>query len=218
MRTVVTSYPPKSSLPDFFCLASKYYPVPVTVDHAMYREAKSDQLMRLMGSMQDEHFILMEDDFLLVRPVDLELLGAVQEFCAVNRVDRFSLQTKNAHQCSDWTKTEMSVSGHAVYRANDAVAYPFSLEASIFSRQCLLSLLKPGWSDSQIEVSLSRLDTSQYRIYALDVSIMDYRDGMRDGKQMVKLLHDPLRLQVSLEDVRYLYPGSLESTVMLLKD
>ncbi len=198
MRTVVTTC--EIGLPyldDFMKLAKRFYPTKIQVDVARSGEAKSDQLIRLLGSFDDEYFILLEEDFWLVKPVSLELLDQICEFCIANSVDRFSLQSKNAHSYSDWTPTPKKVIGHRVYKTNPNVVVPFSLEASVWKRSFFSHQLGVGLNDAQIEMQTSdTLRKSGWlpNICALDQTVMDYRDAMRNGERAITLHENPLRL------------------------
>ena len=201
MRTIVTTceigWP---YLDDFMRLAKRFYPKEIQIDIAKPDEAKSDQLIRLLGSFDDEYFILLEEDFWLVKPVSLVLLDEICRFCTINdfnNIDRFSLQSKNAHSYSDWTPTQMRVAEHKVYRTNPNVVTPFSLEASVWKSSFLLHHLETGLNDAQIETQVSvflRKTGLQFNVCALDQTVMSYIDAMRDGERVLTLHENPLRL------------------------
>lgn len=202
MRTVVTTceigWP---YLGDFMKLAKRFYPKEIQgeahVDIAKPGEAKSDQLIRLLNSFDDEYFILLEDDFWLVEPVSFELLDQICEFCIAYSVDRFSLQSKNAHSYSDWTPTQLEISGCEVYKTNPNVVVPFSLEASVWKRDFLSAPLSANLNDAQIEVRVSKYIRGlnlQFNICALDQTVINYIDAMRDGERVLTLHENPLRL------------------------
>jgi hypothetical protein len=195
MRTFVTTFSAKSHLATFLRLMDKFYPVDIVVNSGQPTEAKSDQLRRLLESIHDEYLILLEDDFYFLRPVDLQLLQRVCNFCVEKKVDRFSLQSKNAHSFTDWPQAHERVGEHQVYRANPQVQISFSLEASVWKRSYLLSHLRAGQSDANIEIEVSnQVRFTNHKTYALDVLVMEYCDGMRRGETVIHLQDDPLRL------------------------
>lgn len=198
MRTCVTCCT-NTCIGGFIRLAEKFYSLPFKIDYVPKSVTKSDQLIQLCDNMTDDYFILLEDDFYLVSPVDISLLHKVFDFCTVHGVDRFSLQTKNAHMVSTWTQTEKTIADNPVYRTNPAICYPFSLEASIWKRDFLRSQLIPGMSEPQIEIQVSKqIREANYFICALDKTIMHYMDASRDGRQMIQVANDPLQLTVQL--------------------
>ena len=158
----------------------------------------------------------MEDDFLIVQPVVLPLLQQIRNFCISYQVHRFSLQSKEAHRCPNWDPTGFRIEGIPVYQSNPQVQNFISLEMSVWRRQFLLDHLEHGWSDADIENILSnRLRYETAKVYALDQVVVHYRDGLRDGKQSVYLLHNPLRLE-AVESLA-LYPkGDYQNTVLYL--
>jgi hypothetical protein len=146
MRTFVTTFADNRHLETFLLLTARFYPVDIFVDKSESPEAKSDQLRRLLESIDDEYLILLEEDFYLLRPVDLQLLDQVCDFCVEKGVDRFSLQSKNAYRVSDWSQSCEQVGSHPVYEA-PLQATLFALEASVWKRSFLLNHLRAGCSD-----------------------------------------------------------------------
>lgn len=201
MKTYVTTCPQNLYLMrDFLILATKFYDDrPLNVDIAKHGEAKSDQLLRLLNSIDDEYLILMEEDFYLIEDVDLNLLDRVCEFCIENEVDRFTLQSKEVYSVSDWLDTRKTIvysmvdGGNRVYQAPPQMKSHFGLDATVWKKSFLLSHITPGQSDWEMERVISP-KIKESKIYALDLSVMNYRDAMRRGKQVIQLHTDPLRL------------------------
>jgi hypothetical protein len=187
METVVTTCPKRRPLLKMFQrLAGRFYPDAIRVDVARNEEKKADQLLRLCKSL-GEYFILLEEDFYLIAPVDADLLHAVCDYCTANQVDRFSLQSRNHYRVSDWPVVD-NLNGMAVYEPTRDVHTPFSLEASIWRRDFLRAHVRPGQSDSFIEFAGSHLVRhSTCRIRALDKPVLDYRDATIAGQQRVSV-------------------------------
>jgi hypothetical protein len=187
METVVTTCPKRRSLLTMFQhLAGRFYPAPIRVDVARNGEKKADQVLRMCKGV-GEYFILLEEDFYLVSPVDPELLRAVCDYCIANQVDRFSLQSRNHYRVSDWPAVD-SLNGMTVYEPSRDVHTPFSLEASVWRRDFLRAYIRPGQSDGNIEFAGSHLvKRAQCRIRALDKPVLDYRDATIAGQQRISV-------------------------------
>ena len=206
MRTFVTAWTQDTAvLRDCLSLLDRYYPLEVTTDVAEAQEPKSNQLMRLLSSLDDEYLILMEGDFFLTREVNRSVLFRIEEFCKLHKADRFSLQSRFAHQIPSWTQTELRLGDSIVYRTNPDIRISFSLEASIWRREFLLDHLEPGCTDAQIENLVSdRIRNQEVGIYALDQPTIVYCDAVRGGKQVIHIQEYPLRLHS--EDPIALHP------------
>lgn len=171
---------------EFLSKATQFLPIEYVIDVAPSGESKADQLIRLFGNLPDEFVILMEHDFFLTHPVNTELLQGIWDYCVTEKVDRFSLQSKNAHMYPHWDETNKTVCGYKIYRTNDKVVFPFSLEASIWRRKFLLANISPGESDARIEIHGSRKVHKLYtKIYALDFEVIQYLDAVRSGRGRV---------------------------------
>lgn len=182
-------------------MAEQFYGLPFWIDYVPRSVPKSDQLINLCNNIADEYFILLEDDFYFVDKVNLNLLRSAFTYCEANCVDRFSLQTKNAHMCSDWHPTKDCIEGNRVYCSTPKIVIPFSLEASIWRRKFLLDSLPRGMSDSQIEIQCSaRVRQTEHMIRSLDKSIMTYMDAQRDGSQLIHVIDHPLQIHVSINE------------------
>jgi hypothetical protein len=197
-------------------LAEKFYPTSIDIDVSADDELKSDQLHRLISSIDDKYIILLEDDFYLIRPVDMDLMNQVCEFCVEHSVDRFSLQSKNAYSINAWTKTNLQVGGHAVYAAH-VNATLFALEASVWKCEFLVKHMARKQSDAQIERKGSRrVRRNPHKVYALDTCIMHYRDAIRNGRRVLQVEENPLRITTTFADRRHLYPNDEGPEMMLL--
>jgi len=215
MRTVVTVYPPNAHLlSGFRRCADKFYPWEIETHYALPDEAKSEQLRRLLTGIDDEYIILLEEDFWIVEEVDEELLNGIISYCETVEADRFSLQSKNAHSYSDWDcNSWIGYDGfQGVYQTVPQVQVPFSLEASVWNTKFLLQYLGTNRDDGQIEMKTSDLLREHdvpTRIYALDKTVIEYRDAMRGGTkrhQIITMHDDPWRLEVEAGQELALYP------------
>lgn len=197
MLVYVTAYDENPYVRDFLRLSKLFFDVPMTIDVASKDEPKSSQLIRICRTIDEDYFIILEEDFYLIKPVDVQLVESIVDFCREYEVDRFSLQSKNAHSHPHWDKTKKTVSGHEVYITNPLVKFPFSLEASVWKRSFLLDHLKHNKNDHQLEHQVSnKIRFLPYTICALDRLVMEYRDAARRGRQIIHIQEDPLHLTV----------------------
>ena len=198
MLVVVTAFNKNPYVRDFLRLSKLFFDVPMTIDVASLGEAKSDQLIRICNTIEEDYFILLEEDFYLIKPVDVQLVESIVHFCRQHEVDRFSLQSKNEHSHSDWPSTNYLIENHLVYRTSPLVRFPFSMEASVWKRAFLLEHLKHGKSDHKLEHQVSnKIRFLPHTICALSVYVMQYRDAHRRGSQSIQLHENPLRLEAS---------------------
>ena len=217
MKTYVTTCPQSIYLlDDFLRLTDIFYGEEIIVHFARPGEYKSEQLKRLCESIDDDYFILMEEDAYLINPVDIELLYQVATFCKLAEADRFTLQSKNNYRVSNWDSAG-SIEFMSVYQMTKKVLPWFGLDASIWKKQFLLDHLGNNQNDWAIETHCSsKVRNGDYKIYGLDVSIMDYRDAMRGGKQVLELHENPLRLIAKTKNIKALYPQGGGSETLIL--
>ena len=198
-------------------LLKQFLGVKPRVDLAEPRETKAQQLLRITNNFSEEYFILIEEDFYLVKQVNIELLKELFCGCRIYKVDRFSLQSKNCHSYSDWKELPNKFQGREVYQTVPEVQVPFSLEVSIWRRDFLREWLvwfmdnhyDTSQDDGQIEMKISdhlRSKNVPTKIYALDEIVINYRDMMRGGKEEIKLLHNPLRMVIKPGNELALHP------------
>ena len=217
MKTYVTTCPASVHLlNDFLKLADLFYGEDIIIHIADSGEYKSEQLKRLCESIEDDYFILLEEDAYLINTVDLKLLSKIRWFGEIAEVDRFTLQSKNNYRVTDWDTVGV-VSALSVYQATKKVLPHFGLDASIWKKQFLLDHLGDSQNDWAIETHCSsKVRNGDYKIYGLDVSIMDYRDAMRGGKQVLELHDNPLRLVAETKNIKALYPQGGGSETLIL--
>ena len=211
MRTIVTTCEKFQHLmPGFVLLAQKFLGLPFSVKLSPDGEAKSEQLRRILDAMDDDYFVLLEDDFYFINSVNVKLVEDIFRFCVSESVDRFSLQSKNVHSYKTWDITSHILDFRRVYKTNLGVQVPFSLEASVWKKSFLLEHLGENRDDGQIEMKTSdmlRETNKPTKIYALDQIVMHYRDMIRGGNTEIELKYDPLRLVVEEGKELALYPS-----------
>lgn len=195
MKIFVTAYELNAHLLDcFHKLANKFWGAAMIVDVAPKGEAKSEQLRRMFANVDDEYVTLLEEDFWLVEDVPLNLIFDIWQFCQHNKVDRFSLQSKNAYKFSDWTLNlslvQLEIGVLRVYKTESNKVAMMGLDASVWKLSYLLNNLGTGQDDAAME----RIRPAGATVYALDRFVLQYRDAIRRGEQVLQLHEDPLRL------------------------
>tara|TARA_R110000824_G_scaffold172434_1_gene350282 strand:- start:17458 stop:18126 length:669 start_codon:yes stop_codon:yes gene_type:complete len=209
MQTIVTSYANHPEyLDDFRFLADRFYPSYFTCyDIAPEGESKGSQILRILETIAKPYFILIEDDFFFIRAVIIEKLRRLGDFCREHEVDRFSLQSKNAHSFSDWTAGDLFHDGKQIFKTNEQVQIPFSMEASIWRRDFMLEHVEPWMTERDIEVTISnRIRNKSHKIYAFDDCVLHYRDAMRNGRRVISLDRKSFTLSVNKGEELALYP------------
>lgn len=209
-------------------LTKKFLGIRPRVDLSPSGETKAQQLLRIVSNYADEYFILMEEDFYLIKPVDVELLETIYNYCKTVDVDRFSLQSRSCYSSSNWEEMGNYVEGTTVYKAAMDVRSRFGLDASIWRREFLREWLvwflanhsNTSQDDGQMENKISSHLTAESiptKIYTLHEIVMHYRDMMRGGQEEIKLLHDPLRMVVEPGKELALHPqGDSQELELLL--
>lgn len=182
MRVIVTTYSKKQHLlENFDRLMKKHWGVKYEVDISPEGEHKSDQLIRIANLIEDDYFILLQEDFYLYEDVDKNFLKECKEFAEGFEVDRFSLQArKDGYEMTSVDFGE--VAGRAVYQLMPTERYLCSLEASIWRRKFLLENLESGYSDRSIELEMSKRVKQGSRIFVPEEPVLVYTDAFRGGE------------------------------------
>jgi hypothetical protein len=129
----------------------------------------SDQLIEALSSIEDEHIVIMLEDYWLCRGVDHRGVETLHEYCKLHpeviRMDLTSdrlyaggMQDIDYYGCYDIVETK------------EGTPYQMSLQAAIWNRKKLLSVLHPGltpWEvelQTEIKAPLRVLGTRQFPI------------------------------------------------------
>ncbi len=160
---IVAGYtPPTAVLPKnfaFHSVARKNYPP----------ERWSDGLIQFITRMEDEHFVLMLEDYWLMRTVDVAGVMACYEYIKDKpEVLRMDLTTDRLY-----TGEMRDVEGWGHYDIIETPAcspYQMSTQAAIWSKKRLLEVLIPGKSAWEVEIhtkppeSMRVLGTRQFPV------------------------------------------------------
>jgi hypothetical protein len=108
----------------------------------------TDSLTPIFESMADEHFILLQIDYFINQPVELDKIEFLRSFLSSREVAKIDLTqdlTRNSHKAYPFQRDfQIIISDqHAEYRS--------SLQAAIWRRDYFLHLLKPNRSPWDFE-------------------------------------------------------------------
>ena len=203
LKTIVTTCLKYEYLIENFTkLYDKFCGEEFTVDVAKDKEKKSDQLLRILDGLKDkyyknQYFILLEDDFFLLREVDMCAFDEIWQYLCQKDFDRFSLQSRNQYLNKNWNLYSEKLPSRNIFRADDKVKCLFSLEASIWNKHFLRNYLERGLSDQEIEVKMSdKIRGTHYTILALDKPVMTYKDACVGGQQRIKIENGKIYLLI----------------------
>lgn len=143
--------PPAFTLPDNFAFHSigKYEDYPIT--------HWSDALIRLLESIGDEAFVLMLEDYWLIRPVNIASVEAVYDYCRQFRyVVRFDLTTDREYSYGPHYPGDIPDYGYLghldLVPSDPTKQYHMSFMTAMWRRDNLLKVLVPNETPWQVEI------------------------------------------------------------------
>jgi hypothetical protein len=175
---VLTDVRPTFSLPPNFTIRSPSDDLPTTKDQW------SDLLIHFLeGYFKGEsHFVLMLEDYWLVRTVDHKGVSTLGDFARANpEIARIDLTA------------DRMFSGQAVYAGYyghyDLVEtpapsdYQLSLQAGIWNREHFLTILESGWSSWQTELSGTTVmnDNPYMKVFGTKQTPVRYINALKGG-------------------------------------
>jgi len=181
--------PPQFQLPanfHFHQIDRKPYP----------KERWSDGLIRFLQDFQDDILVLLLEDYLLRRTVDHNGVATLAQYMQMDKnrdVVRFDLTAdrlygKGMRDVDEW--------GHYDIIACDKDAmYEMSLQAAIWNRRNLLTLLRPGMNPWEVETNTD-MTQQPFRVLATRQWPVRYANLMLKGEVVdseLALIPDPHR-------------------------
>lgn len=145
---VITDVEPSFELPPNFKVKS------VNANKPLPKENWSDGLIVTLQNIPDDVFVLLLEDYWLVRKVDNSgvdtLANYMREHPEILRMDLTDDRQYNGHM------KDIGAWGHydLVETPNDS-EYQMSLQAGIWNRDLLLSIMRPGLNPHEVELHLS---------------------------------------------------------------
>lgn len=193
---------PDFSLPDNFNFIS-------LGDEDYGQQYWSNALRLYLENCHDKQIVLMLEDYWLVRTVDCEAVGSLCEYMTIHpEVLRIDLTTDRLHAFGDarnaidlesWGRLDLILSPNGVQ-------YNMSLQAGLWDKDKLLSLIPNGMTPWEVELNINPpedmvvLGTRQWPVR--------YANGVQKGKvdrEQIKLIQQPHR-----SDVESMIPSGWE--------
>jgi hypothetical protein len=109
----------------------------------------TDSLRPVFEHLTDEHFILLQIDYFLNRPAQLEKIEILRSFLDRTDVVKIDLTLDRARQSHDLYATHGEIQ---IIVSDQKAAYRSSLQAAIWRKDYFLSLLKPNRSPWAFEL------------------------------------------------------------------
>jgi hypothetical protein len=172
-----------------------------SLDRTNYPPEKwSDGLIKFLQSVPDDYFILLLEDYWLIRTVDHGGLGTLYDLMINNaNILKIDLTTDRLHAYGDarYAKEAGSYGHYDIVQTFSDVQYQMSLQAAIWNKRLMLELLQPGKSPWDVEIftsvpdSMAVLGTRQWPLR--------YCNAMLKGKLIkseIEKIPDEHRLRV----------------------
>ena len=148
-EVVVCGYtPPGFPLPSNFAFHS-------VSKNGYTQERWSDGLLEFLASQNDEQFVLMLEDYWLVRNVDRNFMKVAEWMLAEDdNILRIDLTTDRLHALGDARDARdlIYVDHYDVITTPPGTPYQMSLQAGIWNRNCLLQIVERGKTPWEVEI------------------------------------------------------------------
>ena len=145
---IVTDVIPDMDLPDNFTFAT------MNDNHPLPKEKWSNGIIRMLHNIKDTHFVLMLEDYLLVRTVDNEAIESLADYMEIHKdIIRCDL-TDDRLFAGDMFDADYWGRLDIIETPGDS-PYQMSLQAALWNRKHLLDLMRPDLSPWQVELYLS---------------------------------------------------------------
>ncbi len=169
-------------------------------------ERWSDGVIHFLQTLPDELVLILLDDYWLTRNVDLDTVALAEAYMLAHPdVIRFDLTTDRLYDAHHELESIGSID---LIEADKAATYNLSFQASIWRRELLLEVLRPGETPWESEIRGSeRLNRGPYRVVGTCQWPMRYIVAVNKGQLDVeaKWMRPPRSL--SQTDVAELVEG-----------
>lgn len=123
----------------------------------------SDQLIEGLSNVEDEHLIVMLEDYWINRGVDHRGVATLHEYCDHHpEVLRMDLTADRLYAGGMFEVDHYGC--YDIVETRKETPYQMSLQAAIWNRTKLLSVLRPGLTPWEVETVLSNEVKEHYRI------------------------------------------------------
>jgi len=167
-------------LPSGPVLPSNFEARSVSGGYPLQKDRWSDGLIEALGHCPSEHLVILLEDYWLVRTVDDRSIPTLVEYASLHpeilRVDLTDDRQFNgaARPIGSWGHYDL------VETPADS-AYQMSLQAAIWSRDHLLSVLRPGLSPWEVELQTSLADRPDLRVVGTKQCPVRYANVTKGG-------------------------------------
>lgn len=170
---VVAGYQhPVGKLPDNF----EFY----SISHADYGPNKwSDGVIQFLHAVPDDHFVLMLEDYWLIRTVNHDCISACHEYM-LGRPDVLRFDLTDDRQYAGGMVDVESYGSYDIIETPAGTPYQLSLQAAIWNRQLLLQLLQRGKSSWETEIHSN--PPPEMRVLGTRQRPVRYANGIYKGK------------------------------------
>lgn len=157
------------------------------VDVAREGEQFSDQLLRLLAAVEDEHVVLLKDDFYLLEPVKTRLYGDLVSLARRNpQFARVSLQCVDEGY-RDSSEEAGNIGDEKLFMLKPRADYLASFEASIWRTDVLRRFTVPGESHRDVETQMTQRMRDEVEIIVPETRVLTYKDAMRGGEARIRI-------------------------------
>jgi hypothetical protein len=174
---VVTDVFPKE-----FVLPANFEVRSVSRGRILPKERWSDGLIEALTHCPTERVVLMLDDYWLIRTVDDRAIPSLSEYMSFHP-DILRCDLTDDRQFNG-EAFDLEPYGHFDLVETPASSpYQMSLQAAIWNRDHLLSVLRPGLSPWEVELQISLADRPDLRVIGTRQCPVRYANVARGGKE-----------------------------------
>lgn len=201
VQIVVTTCPAYAHLlVDFDYLFQRFWGGPYLVIGDKERKDYVENLIDGLTKLDCRFIILLHEDFYITDQVNTNTIGFLLDYAEKYGVKRVSLQC-----VADGYIDHVSATNYpALYRVNEGFQYLCSLEASIWDREFLISILKPGEDVWQTELNCSTRNSKLHVIVPKSRTI-HYSDARIHNEVRIKLIDNVFHKLVQGPDGKNLW-------------
>jgi hypothetical protein len=146
----------------------------------------SDGLIRFLQDYHDDVFVLLLEDYLLSRTVDCSGVATLAEYMRQDKNSDVVRLDLTMDRLSEFSKGLRDLEGYGHYdiiTCDKDAMYNMSLQAAIWNRRNLLSLLKPGMNPWRVEMETDMVN-QPYRVLGTRQNPVRYANLMLKGDVM----------------------------------
>jgi hypothetical protein len=184
VQIVVTTCPEYAHLlEDFDYLFQKFWGADYIVIGKDERRDYADNIIHGLSKLECEYIILLHEDFYIMRLVPIFQIDSLLNYARKYDVKRVSLQCIEDGYAGHICDTDYPF----LYKVTSGFQYMCSLEASIWNREFLIGMLKPGENVWETELNCSKRNPDIHVIVPAN-RVLNYSDARIHGEVRIKLV------------------------------